>query len=314
MRTKQQMKEDNASILAAGVAFYLLLALPPSLVAVLSVYGIVSDPADVQDQVDRFDAALPKGAQRLIDAQLESAASTSNGRLGVGLVIAILIALLSASKGAKSLVDAINVAYDERETRGFVRLRLLALAFTVGGVALILTGLAVITLVPTLTDPFGSGGQLLASVVRWPLLAMAMVVALAALFRYGPDRDDPRWAWVTPGAVFAAVAWVLGSLVFALLADKFGTFNETYGTLGAVAVMLLWLYITALVIIVAAEINAELERQTYEDTTEGHEEPLGDRGAFAADTVGATAEATKAAKDTPEKRAPDPVAFDGDSD
>jgi membrane protein len=138
-----------------------------------------------------------------------------------------------------------------------------------------------------------------------------MVVALAFLFRYGPDRDDPRWGWVTPGAVFAAIAWVLGSLAFAVFADRFSTFNEAYGTLGAVVVLLLWLYITALVIIIAAEVNAELERQTYEDTTEGTDKPLGRRGAFAADTVGPTAEATKAAKGTPTKRAADPVGPDG---
>jgi membrane protein len=311
MRTKQQVKEDNATILAAGVAFYLLLALPPALVAVLSVYGIVSDPADVTDTVERFEAALPQGAQDLIEAQLKSASTSSPGRLGISLIIAVLVALLSASKGAKSLVEAINVAYDEPETRGFLRLRLLALAFTVGGVALILIGLTVITLIPTLTDPLGSGGQLAASIIRWPLLAVAMVAALAVLFRFGPDRDDPRWAWVTPGAIFAAVAWVLGSLAFALFADKFGTFNEIYGTLGAVVALLLWLYITAYVIIIAAEVNAELERQTYEDTTRGAEKPLGRRGAFAADTVGPTADATKAAKGTPTKRAADQVGPDG---
>jgi membrane protein len=268
------------------VAFYLLLALAPALVVVLAVYGLVSDPADVGSHMDDLAAALPSDVRDLLDEQLRTAAGASQSKLGVGLVIGIVAAVLGASKGARSLIEAVNVAYDEQETRGFLRLRLLALAMTLGGLVIIVVALLGLTVVPTLGERLGGGGRLVASIVRWPILALLMAAALAVLYRYAPDRDDARWEWVSPGALAAVVIWLVGSVGFTVYADQFGSFGETYGALGAVVVLMLWLFLTALAVLVGAEINGESERQTYADTTEGKEQPLGRRDAYAADTVG----------------------------
>ncbi len=285
-RTKQQVKEDNVTILAAGVAFYLLLALAPAMVAVLAIYGLVADPAEVAKDIDQFGATLPADARELLTDQLQSAATSSDGKLGFGLLIGLVAAVLGASKGARSMIEAVNVAFDEDETRGFVRLRLLALAFTLGFIVVMLVALGAMTLLPAIGDQLGDGGRLAASVLRWPVLTLVALVALAAIYRYAPARDEPRWRWVTPGALVAAVLWLIGSALFTLYADHFGSFGKTYGTLGAVVVLMLWLFLTAAVVLVGAEVNAEAERQTRRDTTDGPSQPLGQRQAYAADTVG----------------------------
>jgi membrane protein len=286
LRTKEQFRSDNVTILAAGVAFYLLLALAPALAAVLAVYGMVSDPADVGSQIKSFSGALPADMQNLLEQQLRTAAAASSSKLGLGLVIGVVLAVLGASKGARALVQTINIAYDEEETRGFLKLRLLALAITLGFMVVIVVALLALTVLPAIGDHLGSGGRLLASILRWPLLAALMILALSALYRFAPDRDDARWKWVTPGAIAGVVIWLLGSVLFTIYADNFGSFGKTYGALGAVVVLMLWLFLTAMAVLVGAEINGEAERQTVRDTTVGRRERLGRRGAYAADTVG----------------------------
>jgi membrane protein len=289
LRTKEQFKSDNVTILAAGVAFYLLLALAPALVAVLSIYGMVSDPADISSQIGQFSGALPADMRTLLEDQLRTAATTSSSKLGIGLVVGIAAAVLAASKGARALVQATNVAYDEEETRGFVKLRVLGLCITAGGLLVIVASLLALTVLPAVGDQLGDGGRLAASILRWPLLAAVGVIALGALYRYAPDRDDAKWEWVTPGALTAVVIWLLGSVAFTIYANQFGSFGETYGALGAVVVVMLWLFITAMAVLIGAEINGEAERQTTEDTTVGEERRLGRRDAYAADTVGSDA-------------------------
>ena len=286
-RVTEQFKSDNVTILAAGVAFCLLLALAPALVAVLSVYGMVSDPADISSQIDQFSSALPADMRNLLEEQLRTAATTSSSKLGLGLIIGIAAAVLAASKGARALVQAVNVAYDEDETRGFVKLRVLGLSITLVGLIFIVAALLALTVLPAAGDRLGDGGRLAASIIRWPLLALLGVVALSALYRYAPDRDDARWEWVTPGALTAVVIWLLGSVAFTIYADQFGSFGKTYGALGAVVVLMLWLFITAMAVLTGAEINGETERQTTEDSTVGARRRLGQRDAYAADTVGA---------------------------
>jgi membrane protein len=286
LRTKEQFKSDNVTVLAAGVAFYLLLALAPALVAVLAIYGLVSDPAEVGSHIDEFSAALPADMRNLLEEQLRTAADASPSELGVGLVVGVAAAILGASKGARSLVQAINVAYDEEETRGFLKLRILGLAITAVGLVVIVIALGSLTVLPAIGERLGDGGRLIASIVRWPLMALVGVAGLAALYRYAPDRDDARWQWVTPGALAAVVIWLLGSVAFTIYADQFSSFGETYGALGAVVVLMLWLFLTAMAILVGAEINGEAERQTVEDTTTGTSRALGQRDAYAADTIG----------------------------
>jgi len=285
-RTKLQVKQDNVSILAAGVAFFLLLALAPAMVAALSIYGLVSEPEDAARHIEEMGTALPPDARDLISQQLETATSASGGKLGLSLIISIAAALWSASKGAKSLIETINVAFDEDETRGFVKLRAMSLLFTVAFVAALLVAIGVIAVLPVLGDTLGSAGDLMVTVLRWPLLAVLMIVGLAILYRYAPDRDEPKWSWVSHGAVVATVIWLIGSGIFGLYVNRFGKFGETYGTMGAVVVLMLWLYLTAFCILIGAEMNAESERQTRRDTTGGREKPLGRRAAYAADTVG----------------------------
>jgi len=268
-RTKTEAKQDNLALLAAGVAFYALLSLVPALAAMVSIYGLVADPSEIDRQVSDVLAAAPTEVRELVSQQLESVTSQSGGGLGLTVVISVLLALWSASSGMKHLMTAINVAYDEEETRGFLKLRLSALALTVGAIVFAAVALAVIAAVP----------------LAFPLLALGVVAGLAVLYRYAPDRDQPKWSWTAPGTIVAAVGWVIASLLFSLYTATMGSYAETYGALGAVVVLMLWLMITAAMIVIGAEVNAEAERETAKDTTEGPERPLGDRDAYAADTV-----------------------------
>ena len=284
-RAIAEIKQDNVQILAAGVAFWFFLALVPTIVAVVSVYGLVADPADVSKQVHRYDQALPREIVRFLDEQLRAITATSSSKLGFGLAFSVVAAVWSASKGSRALIAATNAAYDEEETRGFLRLRIMSLAFTAGVVALFAAGLAVIGFGPRVADHLGPAGSVLVVVLGWPLMLALALVALGALYRYGPDRENARWAWVTPGSVVATVLWLIGSALFSIYADHAGSLNETYGSLAAIAVVMLWLLLTALAILVGAEVNGEAERQTRHDSTEGEPAPLGARDAYVADTV-----------------------------
>jgi len=286
-RAWAEAKDDNVPILAGGVAFAAFLALFPALIAALTLYGLVADPAQVAAQVADLAAALPETARPIITDQLASVTASSDGALGVGLVISVLAALWSASGGTMNLIKATNLAYDEKESRGFLRLRGTALALTFGAVAFLLCAVALVAVVPVLFDALGLGGigLVVAQVVRWALLVALVVGALAVVYRAAPDRDAPRFRWVSTGAVVATALWVLGSVAFSLYVDNFGSYNKTYGALAGVIVLMLWLYLTSYIVLLGAEINAESERQTARDTTRGEEQPMGERGAEAADTV-----------------------------
>ena len=210
----------------------------------------------------------------------------------MALVISVLLALWSASSGVQNLIAAVNAAYNEDETRGFVKLKSVSLAFTVGAIVFLVGAFFLIAVLPALLADAGLGtaGRVVAGVLRWVVLLIGMLIALAMLYRYGPDRDEPTWSWVSPGAIVATGLWLAGSALFAFYTANFGKYNETYGSLGAVVVMMLWLYISALAVLLGAELNAELERQTVRDTTKGPPQPMGQRGATAADTLGPTAE------------------------
>jgi membrane protein len=291
MRVKVQMREDNATILAGGVAFFSMLSLFPALTALLSLYGLVADPADVARHVEELGQALPDEARQLLTDQLDALSSSSSGSLSVGLAISVLLALWSASSATKQLLVALSTAYDEAEERGFIRLRLLAAAFTVLAIVGLGAFLFVLTALPGVaSEVLGETGATVASLARWPVLLVAMLVALAALYRHGPDRDRPRWRWVSVGSVIATLVWLLASIAFSFYASNVGSYDKTYGTLASVIVLMLWLYLTALCVILGAEINAEMERQTAQDSTTGPDRPLGARDAEAADTVGRTYE------------------------
>jgi membrane protein len=290
VRVKGELKEDQVPLLSAGVAFFLLLAMFPALAALVTVYGLVADPDQVSQQVTDLTGTLPQDAQSLITDQLENITSQEQG-LGLTLAVSVLGALWAASSGVKHLIGSINAAYDERESRKFLKLRGLALAMTIGGVLLAAVAIGVIGVLPALADslPFGSAGQILVQVASYIGLAVGFALALAVLYRYAPDRDEPRWQWVSWGAVIATVVWIVASVAFSVYVQNFGSYGETYGSLSAVIVLMLWLVITAFTVILGAEINSELEAQTARDSTRGEPQPMGRRDAVKADTV-ATAE------------------------
>jgi membrane protein len=288
IRTWREMKRDNVPLLAAGVAFYGLLALVPTLVAFVSSYGLVADPSQVQRNVDDALAAAPAEVRDLVESQLQKIVEGEPSGLRLGAIVGLVVALWSASAGMKHLIEAVNKAYGEDEDRGFVRLRGLALVLTVGAIVMLAASAALLIVLPATLDDSGGQGAVRAGVlvVRWPLFAAIALVGLAVIYRFAPDRQNARWRWVTPGAVVATVVWVIASVGFSIYTSNFGEYNETYGALGAIVVVMLWLYITAYVIIAGAALNAELERQTMVDTTTGPARPLGSRDAYAADTMG----------------------------
>ena len=287
-RVVQQVREDAVPLLGAGVAFYLMLALVPALLAAISLYGLVTSPAEVQDQLRNLLAPLPGAARELVEQQLTNVVSKSEGGLGVRLVVSLAGALFSASAGMRGLIAALNTAYDETETRSFLKIRGLALLLTFGFILVVGLALAALVALPAIFDAVGleSVGRAVVTVLRWPALGALVVVALSLIYRYAPDRDEPRWRWTSWGAVVATVLWLVGSVGFSLYASNFGSYDETYGTLAGVIVLLLWLWVTALVVLIGAELNAELEHQTARDTTKGPERPMGARNAYVADEVG----------------------------
>lgn len=285
VRVKDESKRDNVPLLGAGVGFYALLAIVPALVAVVSIYGLVASPADVQRQITNSLSAAPTEVRNLLEQQLTSIVESSRSSLGIGAAIGILVAIWSASSGMKHLMSAVNAAYDEEETRGFLKLRGTAILLTIGAVVALIGAIGTIAILPAAMRAAGVGstGRLIANIVRWPLLGVLMLIGLAVLYRYGPDRDQPKWGWVGLGSIFAVIGFLVASLLFSFYTANFASFGETYGSLGSIIVVMLWLMISATVIILGAEINAEAEHQTGYDTTEGEPRPPGDRDAYAAD-------------------------------
>lgn len=289
-RVKDEISGDNISIVAAGVAFYSLLAVFPALAAMVMVYGLFADPADVQRQLEPLKDVIPPDAFGILNGQLSAVASKGSQPLGFGLILTIGLSLWSATAGVKALFAAMNIAYEEKETRNFLRFNAVALLFTVLGLTFVIVALTVIAAVPAAADLLGVEGWARAGLLllRWVGLAIFVMLALALLFRYGPSRATARFRWITPGAIVATVLWIVGSVAFSFYVQNFASYNKTFGSLGAVVVLLMWFYLTAFIVCLGAELNAELEHQTARDSTTGRERPLGDRGAFVADHAAGT--------------------------
>ncbi len=288
VRVYRNLAADNVAIVSGGVAFYALLALFPALAALVAVYGLVFDPAAIDRQIEAMSGLLPEQARTIIEGQLTDLAQSSGTALGLSLAISVLIAVWSATKGTKALMQALNIVYDEDETRGFVAQNAVALSLTVGGVLLVVVALALVAVLPGALRLLGLGGGagMVVSALRWPLLAVVMIGALAVLYRYGPSRRAARWRWVGWGALAATLLWLVVSGLFSFYVANFGSYNETYGSLGAVVVLLMWLYLSAYVVLLGAELNAEAERQTEQDSTVRPDRPVGRRGARVADELG----------------------------
>lgn len=287
-RVKDQLDADNVSIVAGGLALFGLLAVFPSLAAAVAIYGIVASPEVIQAQMQAFGSMLPAGTIDIMQDQLHQLVAQRNETLSIGVIVGIVLALWSARKGMVALITAINVAYNEHDRRSFVMRTLMSMAFTIGGVLgfilVIVLGVAVPVVLKFL--PLGIAAEWVLLGVRWALLWVIAIFALSTLYRFAPHRARPRWEWVNAGSVIAATLWLFGSVLFSVYVRNFDSFGAAYGAIAGVVVMLMWFYVSAYVVILGAEINSELERQTVHDTTDGPTRPLGERGAYSADTIG----------------------------
>jgi membrane protein len=288
-RTYVEMNSDRLLYIAGGVAFFVLLAIFPAITALVSAYGLFFNAATITNNFALLQDVVPANVLGLVREQANNIASHGGGALSTGIVVGILVSLWSAMSGVKAVIDALNVIYEQRESRSFVRLNVVALVFTLGGFAAFLLAIAAVIVLPLILSQIGLGGvtAMLMRVLRWPALLLVLLLGLAILYRYGPDRRTARWQWVSVGSVFAAVTWIAGSYLFSWFLANFANYNATYGSLGAAVGLMMWLYISAIVVLLGAELNAEIEHQTARDSTVGKEKPLGARGAVMADTVGA---------------------------
>lgn len=260
-RVKHEVQDDNLPIVAAGVAFYAFLALIPALSALVSTWGLFADPQTLASQLGMLRGLLPAEAYTLIEDQMKRITETSDGALGWGLFVSIVLSLWSAKKGIQAIVTATNMAYDQTEDRGFIKKTALTLGLTFGAVVMTVIMCGVIVALPTILEVVGLHGatQLIITLVRWPLVAAVVVGALALLYRWSPNRKSAMWRWVLPGAILATIGWLAASAAFSFFIANFGNFNETYGALGAVVVLMLWFYLSAFVVLLGAELNSEAE-------------------------------------------------------
>ena len=291
-RVWASLSEDRVLLVAAGVTFYLILALFPAIAAFVAVYGLFLDPATVGSHIAALEGVAPPALTELLSTQLQTLAAQRSGNLGFGAAIGILIAFWSANGGVKAIIEGLNVAYDERETRSFVRLNLVAFAFTLGAMVLIVLMVAALAVVPAVLAilPLGALGEIVLRLARWPLLVLAVGLALAMLYRWGPAREPPEWRWVTWGSAFATLGWIAASVGFSIYLENFADFAASYGAFAAPIAVLLWLWISMIVVLIGAEINGEIEHQTLRDSTTGPDRPIGARGAEMADTLGRTSD------------------------
>jgi len=288
-RTYQQFNEDRLLAVAAGAVFYGLLALFPAITAFVSFYGLFTTPSTINDHLSLIAGVVPDGAVGIIREQIDRIAAKGDVKLSFGFLFGLGFALWSANAGMKALIDALNVVYEEKEKRSFLALNLLSLAFTLTAIAALLLAVGAVIVFPLVLSRFGLGGmsEAIIRILRWPGLFVMVVIGLEVLYRYGPSRTQAKWRWVSVGSFLAAATWLAGSALFSWYLEKFADYNQTYGSLGAAIGLMMWMWVSMIVILAGAELNSEIEHQTARDSTVGDEKPLGDRGAAMADTVGA---------------------------
>jgi len=287
-RTYKRTWDDNVALVSAGVAFYGFFALLSLLGLIVLVYGFVADPRTVIDHMRALTAVLPTDVAVLIGQQLMTAVKSSEGTKGLGILLAFLVAIYGGTNGATSILTALNIAYEEKERRSLFRFYLLALCLTVGALLVALVSIAATAVVGYLRHlvPNASTVAVIAGkVIGYVLLASLAALVASILYRVGPSREHAQWKWITPGSLFAAVAWLLLTVAFGFYVSHFTNYRASYGSLGAVVALLTWMYLSAYALVFGAELNSEIEHQTAKDSTTGSPEPLGMRGAWAADNV-----------------------------
>lgn len=285
-RVAREVGQDDLPLVAAGLAFFAVLGLFPMLTLVVAIYSQVADPQQVQQLLVMIRPLLPAEAQQLVAGQLQAlTGGEPTTGLGFSLLLSLGLLLWSASTGTQSLIRAIDLVYEEEEERSFLKLRLLAVAFTLGAIVFFVVSVGSLAVLPEVLERIGleAKDELLLKLIRWPALAAVCLLGLSILYRWAPDRRNARWQWISWGSVIATVLWISASAAFSYYAREMGSYNETYGTLGAAVVLLLWLFLSAFAVLLGAEINSEIEHQTARDSTVGPERPLGERDAFVAD-------------------------------
>jgi membrane protein len=292
VRTYHEILDDRLFALAAGVAFYSLLAVFPAIAAGVSCYALFADAATITKHLSITAGIVPAGTLDLLGGEITRIAAKSEGKLTFGFAFGLGVALWSANAGMKSMFDALNVIYDEQEKRGLIRINLVSLFFTFCAIAAAGLAIGLVVVFPLLLAALGLTSQdyPVIGYLRWPTMFVLILFGLAVLYRYGPSRRWAKWRWLSVGSVLAALAWLAVSALFSWYLGHFADYNATYGALGAVVGMMMWMWLSAIVVLVGAELNSEIEHQTAQDSTVGPPKPLGARGAVMADTVGRAAE------------------------
>lgn len=285
LRVKDELVNDHVTVVSAGVAFFGLLATFPAIGAIISIAGFFLDPSQVAKQIDGVVSLLPPNAASIIQDQVSKVTGTSDTASGLAAIFGFVLALYGAMKGVMTLMEGMNIAYEETEKRGYVRLYLTGLGLTVLLIAGVLTAIGAMMVLPMIVDflPVSDAVASAISILQWPLLAVLAMIGISLIYWIGPSRDRAKLRWISPGAVVATALWLLGTLAFSFYAQNFSNYNETYGTIGGVIALLTWMWLSAYILLFGAELNAEMERQTRRDTTHGPREPMGERGARMAD-------------------------------
>lgn len=288
-RFYERTNEDRLLAIAAGVVFFGLLAVFPTITALVSCYGLFADPQTIGDNLRSLAVMLPEGSFNIVQEQIGRVLSKGSVTLGTTFLFGLALALWSANAGVKAVIDALNVVYGEREKRGFFKLNALSLLFTISGISALLLMVAAVVAMPLALDRLAltNDAKTIVSLARWPILFMMLMSALAVLYRFGPSRPSPRWEWIGIGTLVAAILWVGGSSLLSWYLSNFGDYDATYGSLGAAIGLMMWMWMSSIIVLCGAELNSEIEHQTAVDTTVGPRKPLGLRGASMADTIGA---------------------------
>jgi membrane protein len=286
-RSFQEIRDDDIASAARSIAFAGMLALFPALAAFVSLYGLFADPAEARQHLAILAGVVPAGAMTFLGEQMVRLAAAKQAGLSLTFVGGLVLSIWSANSGMKALFDGLNIAYEEREKRGFLRLNLVTLAFTLGAVLFLVAASAAVIVVPVVLEALRIDRDLLPLAwLRWPALLVTMILALAVLYRFGPSRERAKWRWVSYGGATASLLWLAGSAAFSWYLGHVAHYNATYGSLGAVFGFMMWLWLSALAVLCGAELNSEMEHQTAKDSTTGVPLPMGARGATMADTLG----------------------------
>jgi membrane protein len=287
MRVFHGISEDRITTISGGVTFFVLLALFPGLAGLISLYGLVADSSTIGQHLGSLEGVLPEGGMQILRDQLQQLTTQPAQKLGFATLGSLAISLWSANGGIKAIFEGLNSVYEDNEKRSFIKLNAISLALTLATLTFVIVSLLTITVVPTLLSYLGLPWvSNIVNYARWPVLLVIVSLMIAVIYRLGPSREQPQWKWISPGCIFAAVAWIATSLLFSWYTSHFGSYNKTYGSLGAAVGFMTWIWISTIVLLIGAKINAELEHQTASDTTVGASAPAGERGAKMADPIG----------------------------